>query len=224
VPNRFQINQHEIAYKFIAARDGEYCLACGKKPPAIKLQIDHADNNPDNWDPDNLHLVCRQDNIKLRQMSIAEHRKWIEKYSAKNVCVRARERGRESTHRIKELVEYREATPEMKANSYFETQFREWLMAVLRENRFILKKEAIYSGAEVVGCNPTTIVRYLGKLTSSAGNLKESRDATGAMVVTFKQPAKSIVGNGRHNGQGKGEIADTVPIVNTELSGGKRGD
>lgn len=224
MPNRFQINQHEIAYKFIAARDGEHCLACGKKPPAVRLQIDHADNNSDNWDPDNLHLVCRHDNIKLRQMTVAEHKKWIRYYSAKNVCVRERARGHESTHRIRELVEYREASPEMKANSYFETQFREWLMEYLGRSKFIIKKEAIYSGAEVVGCNPTTIIRYLGKLTSAVGSLAEKRDATGTLVITFKATRTPVIGNGQHNGQGRSKLSETVPIFDTETGGGKRGD
>lgn len=220
VPNRFQVNQHEIAYKFIAARDGEYCLVCRKKPPAVKLQIDHADNNRDNWDPDNLHLLCRTDNMKLQQMTVQEHKKYISYYSAKNECASARGR----THTIKEMVEYREASPEMRANSYFETQFREWLLTTIRNNGFIIKKEAVYSGAEVVGCNPTTALRYLGKLTSSVGNLKESRDATGTIIITFKQPVKPVTTNGRHNGRGKGDIADTVPLAGTELSEGKRGD
>ncbi|MDP2729153.1 MAG: HNH endonuclease signature motif containing protein [Dehalococcoidales bacterium] len=184
--NRFQIRQHEIAYKFIAARDGDFCLQCKKKPPAVKLQIDHADNDPDNWDPENLHLLCQKHNLELRGKTAAEHKRLIRTYSANNERERARERGRENTHLVKDLVDFRNASPEMKANSYYETQYREWLLTIVREHGFITKVEAINSGAEVVGCSPLTANRYLSKLTSSVGPLKESKDATGTVVISFR--------------------------------------
>jgi len=186
--NRFQIRQHELAYKFIAARDGEHCLdpSCKRKPPGTQLNIDHADNNPDNWEPENLHLLCKTHNLKLRGVPVAEHKRLIRAYSANNERERVRERGREGTHQVKELVDFRNASPEMRANSYYETQFREWLLTVIREQRIITKVEAINSGAEVVGCSPLTANRYLVKLTSSVGPLKERKDATGTVVISFK--------------------------------------
>ena len=183
--NRFQVNNHAIAYQFIAARDGEYCLICRKKPPKTKLQIDHADNNPDNWNPENLHLLCQKDNVTLRGKPISEHKKTIRDYSARNERERERERGLEGTHRVKELVDYRNASPEMKANSYYETQYREWVLTVVRDQGVITKPEAINSGAEVVGCSTLTAGRYLVKLTSAVGPLKESKDATGTLVIKF---------------------------------------
>jgi hypothetical protein len=184
--NRFQIRQHEIAYNFIAARDGEYCLICKKKPPATKLQIDHADNDPKNWDPENLHLLCQKHNLQMRGKPAAEHKRLIRSYSAKNERERARERGRESTGQVKTLVDFRNASPEMKANSYYEIRYREWLLAIIRDQGFITKLEAVNSGAEVVGCSPLTANRYLAKLTSSVGPLKERKDATGTVIVEFR--------------------------------------
>lgn len=186
MPNRFQINQHDIAYKFIRARDGEYCLQCGRRPPTTQLQIDHADNDPNNWDPENLHLLCRKHNSELRGKTVAEHLELIQGYSAKNERERARKRGRENTHLVKELIDFRNASPEMKANSYYETQYREWLLTNIREQGFIVKVEAVNSGAEVVGCSPLTANRYLAKLTSSVGPLKESKDGTGTVIINFK--------------------------------------
>ncbi len=78
MPNRFQIAQHKLAHDFIANRDGEYCLACfiengiKRGPSAIILQIDHADNNPGNWSPTNLYLLCQTHNLKMRKMTSAE--------------------------------------------------------------------------------------------------------------------------------------------------------
>jgi len=184
--NRFQIRQHDLAYRFIAARDGEHCLSCNKKPPAIKLTIDHADNNPENWDPENLHLLCQKHNLELRGKPAGEHKRLIRAYSANNERERARERGRENTNVVKDLVDFRNASPEMKANSYYETQYREWVLTVIREQRFITKVEAVNSGAEVVGCSPLTANRYLAKLTSSVGPLRESKDATGTVIISFR--------------------------------------
>lgn len=188
--NRFQRNQHEMAYRFIAARDGEYCLdpACRKGPPRVKLQIDHADNNPSNWDPDNLHLLCQRHNLKMRQLTRAEHKRLIALYSAKNVCVQKCARGNPSTALAKELVDYRQGSTEMQANSYFENQYREWILAYIKSNGMIPKEEAIYSGAETVGSSPATTTRYLKKLTSTAGPLQEKKDATGTVVITFRHP------------------------------------
>jgi len=192
--NRFQRNQHEMAYRFIAARDGEYCLdpACRREPPRVKLQIDHADNNPSNWDPDNLHLLCQRHNLKMRQLTRAEHKRVIALYSAKNERESARAKGNPSTSLVKQMVDYRQGSPEMQANSYFENQYREWILSYIRTNSMIPKEEALYSGAEIVGNSPTTTARYLKKLTSTAGPLKEMKDATGTVVILFRHPPEKI--------------------------------
>jgi hypothetical protein len=188
--NRFQKNQHELAYRFIAARDGEYCLACGRKPSSVRLEIDHADNNISNWDPDNLHLLCQRCNLKMRQLTRAEHKKLIAGYSAKNVCVRESERGNPSTSLIKEMVDYRQGSPEMQVSSWCDEKYRNWVLSYIRVNGFIPKEEAIYSGAEIVGNSPTTCQRYLRKLTSAAGPLQEQRDTTGTVVISYRVPPK----------------------------------
>lgn len=82
--NCFKIEHRDIIKKFLIARDGNFCLICGKEPPQVKLQIDHADNNPVNWDPDNLHLLCQKDNLQLRSKSTSEHKRLIEQYVAKS--------------------------------------------------------------------------------------------------------------------------------------------
>ena len=129
--NRFQVNQHRLAYDFIASRDGEYCLICKRGPGKAKLQIDHADNNPSNWEPDNLHLLCQEHNLQLRIVPVAKKLRTIRWHSAKNVCVRERKYGSLSTKIAKDTLDYRCGSVEMKANSMFEPVFTEWLLAHL---------------------------------------------------------------------------------------------
>jgi len=187
--NRFQTNQHMIAYNFIAARDGEYCLepSCRKAPPYVKLQIDHADNDINNWEPENLHLFCQRHNLSMRSLTRTVKVNLINKYSAENECVRAREFGNTSTQAVREMVDYREGSAEMQANSFYETQYREWLLTYIRTNQFIAKDDAVYAGAEMVGCSPTTSERYLKKLCSSAGPLMKHKDGTGTVVIVFRE-------------------------------------
>jgi hypothetical protein len=192
MPNRFQIAQHKLAYGFIARTDGEYCLACfvekdiKRGPPAIKLQIDHADCNESNWSPDNLHFLCQQHNLKMKKLTSFEHKKLIEKYSAKNECVREREIFQVPTKIAKEIVDYASGSPEMQANSLFEQKWLDFMHGWIRSNGSIPKEEAINSGALIAGCNPITTARYLSKYTSSMSCFKITRDSTGAKIVTYR--------------------------------------
>jgi hypothetical protein len=183
MPNRFQANQHRLAYDLIASRDGEYCLICKRDPHQVKLQIDHADNNPSNWSADNLHLLCQQHNLQLRIVPLKKKLQTIRWHSAKNVCVRERRYGSLSTKVAKDTPDYQSGSVEMQANSMFEPRFTEWLLT----NLPMSKEEAINSGAYTVGCSPYTCVRYLKKLTSAAGPLKEFKDGMGIVTLDFKQ-------------------------------------
>ncbi len=190
--NRFQIAQHKLAYEFIANRDGENCLACfiekgiRRGPPTIKLQIDHADNNPRNWSPTNLYLLCQTHNLKMRKMTAVEHKRLIAEYSAKNECVRARENHHMPTVVAKEQVDYSSGSPEMQANSIFEQLWLDFMHGWIRANGSIPKSEAINSGAAAAGCNPSTTARYLAKYASSMGCFKESRDNTGIRIIVYR--------------------------------------
>ena len=190
--NRFQIAQYKLAYDFIATRDGEYCLACfiekgiKRGPPAIKLQIDHADNNPRNWSSNNLHLLCQTHNLKMRAMPAVEHKRLIDEYSAKNECVRAQENQHIPTMTAKELVDYTCGSTEMQANGIFEPRWLDFMHNWIKANGSIPKSEAIYGGAAVAGCNPSTTERYLKKYTSTMGPFKESRDSAGTKIIVYR--------------------------------------
>jgi len=189
MPNRFQVKVYKIFYDYIAARDGEYCLIgrIGHKKCRGKLQIDHADSNPRNWNYDNLHLLCQKHNLEMRNRTSDEHLRIIRAYSAKNVRESVRERGIESTHILKAIVNYSQGSIEMQANSICERIFIDWILTEIKRLGQLLKKEAINSGAAVAGCSTVTASRYLDKLTCSVGPLQESRDQTGTVIISFRK-------------------------------------
>jgi hypothetical protein len=90
---------------------------------------------------------------------------------------------------MKQAIPYAEASPEMRANAQYEIAFRSWLLDYIRSNGHIGKVEAINTGAEFCGCNPSTSGRYLAKLTSLVGPLRELKDRTGTIVITAKGEA-----------------------------------
>ncbi len=89
----------------------------------------------------------------------------------------------------------------MKANLTFEPVFTEWLLANLPMSR----DEAKNSGAQVAGCSPATTDRYLKKLTSAVGPLREFKDAMHVVTVDFKpevrQPPLSNTESGKQCGR-----------------------
>jgi 5-methylcytosine-specific restriction endonuclease McrA len=188
--NRFQANQYALVLAFVAERDGEHCLICQRPGSRVKLQVDHADNDPTNFDPANLHLMCGKCNCEKRQMTIAEQKRLIKKYSAKNERERERHKGTSATNTIRAVVDYKSGSVEMQASSYFEPHFREWVLQIIIANGFIIKREAINSGAEFVGCSTIATKRYLDKMTSAVGNLIQRRDGFGMDIIEFKDKPK----------------------------------
>jgi len=96
----------------------------------------------------------------------------------------------------------------MKANSMFEPVFTEWLL----QNLPMPKSEAIYSGAQIAGCNPVTCERYLKKLASAAGPLNEFRNGMGIATIEFKPDLKQASTDSLEPGKlrCRGALADTV--------------
>jgi len=183
---RYQTRERQIIYDFLVDRDGEQCFVCPAKPPKFRLEIDHADGNPKNDDPDNLHLLCKMHNILMRQKTKRCHINYLKKYGA----VRERERERtgisSSTHKVKNRIDFSVGSQEMKANNEYELQYREWLLNYLIQYKVISRKESANSGAEIVGCSQTTVGRYIDKLTSSVGPLKKTVNSEGVQIITFK--------------------------------------
>jgi len=195
-PNRWATTTRVWVYRYLVLRDGERCANCGKAPttqnatpfqaPTTQnaLDIDHIDGSIRNNDPSNLRLLCRSCNISFRNNGHKQHGTRVLRSV---ICVREREEGQPATRMVKEDCNYREASPEMQANSVFEVPFRTWVLQQVTASGHIERSTAINQGAEIVGCSPTTTSRYLGKLTSPSGPLLETRDALGYRVLVLKE-------------------------------------
>ena len=154
-------------YKYLCERDGERCHVCVRMPPEVYLEIHHVDGNKHNnsIDGSNYELLCRHDH----------HLKHPRGKAHGTVQYGVPDLGRE-------------LTPEMQVNKRCEWAWRHWLYDELKKRGRITAQEAIFSGAEVVGCSPETIrQRYLPKACSAAGMFRRFNDDTAGMdMIAFR--------------------------------------
>ena len=186
MPNRYQTAARRQIYEMIARYEGEYCLSCfvegsgQRKPPEIKLEIDHAG--------DEIHLLCKKHNLEYRRLSLAQHTLLMAEYSAKNVCVRARKNLPVS--KIRTEVDYKQGSIEMQVNSEAEAGWLDFMKGWIDSNGSIPKNEAINSGAIVAGdISPSTTQRYLSKHTASFGRFQETKE-NGIKVIIYRNGVK----------------------------------
>ncbi len=195
MPGRYQTGTRNLLYKILCLRDGELCLRCFgehrlvRKPPKIKLDIDHIDGNFLHRDPENLGLLCNPCNNAMRRFCAADHKDKMLQYRATVLLMREREGERSggATEVTKSLVNYNEGSAEMKANLYLEGKFRDYILNHIKAVGSYYTKEAINGGAEFVGFSPNTARRYLDKMLSSHGPLAEITDSTRRSVLVFKE-------------------------------------
>lgn len=155
-------------YNWTASRDGEYCWICGIEGDRNSLVVDHWDGDNSNNDPENWRLLCQSCNIR------------------KNPRGRARFGSSRRT--------FEQATinsEELRINRRAEPAYNRWVWFLLcdhkkKEVRSIPYTRAISGGAQVVKVSPMTTRRYLDKLISDDGPLKEFTDDLGVRTVTIK--------------------------------------
>jgi hypothetical protein len=166
-------------------RDGEHCKICLAIPTTQNgLDIDHIDGDKTNGDPRNLRLLCRSCNVSEENKSRAQ--------CPSDQGEREREEGQPNTRLAKEAVDYKGGSIEMQACFLFELDYRDWVLKEVKQKGAFLKKEAIFAGAEIVGCSPTTTSKYLAKLTSSAGPIQEYKDKLGDTLLIPRNGHKPV--------------------------------
>ena len=94
-----------------------------------------------------------------------------------------------------ENIETVATTEQMKRNKDCEPKFREWILEVLKHIGMIEFREAVNSGAEHAGCSQNTIVRYLDKMCSYAGECEYYLDEKGKKFIRLKEHFRV-----KHNG------------------------
>jgi hypothetical protein len=183
-----------IIYGLIAYREGEYCLPCfvegaGRRGPksGVKLELDHADNDETNWNPDNIHLCCKAHNLKFRRLTSKAHVSLMREYSAVNVCARAKENMDPRKARIIAEVDLKSGSTELLLNSIYEPGWLNWMHERLTSMGSINKKEAINAGAAAQRCSNTTTARYYDVHTSSEGVFEEFTDGSGHRCIRYRK-------------------------------------
>ena len=236
MPNRFTEAQRRRVYAFLVERDGERCKQCGAEPPEIPLQIDHIDHDrTHNW-PDNWQLLCQGCNQKNYNIfkktsmngrqAIVSSARYVRRHNGASnyslnpdtklsqvpgaLCVCVNECTCDSTSKARQMVDYWQGSPEMQANELYEVRFRTWLQERIARDGQMVTRDAITTGAEILGCSVASTSRYLKKLKSLAGPLVEQR-TPGTLPTLF---LKAVATSKKHpNGRRPSEIP-TTPQVN----------
>lgn len=214
MPKRLSKAARYWNYQYLCQRDGEHCQHCGAVPTnpisavrvevnsaaggvsyipsaalrrrvkksEITLEIDHINEDKHDERPENKQLLCKTCNVGKQNRARAKRPSDL----SVGVGERMRAEGCSATRVVKAVVDFAHGSAEMQAAGQCELPFRRWVMAVLGSTDHVEKRDLIYSGAETVGCSPSTAERYLEKMTSSAGALKEARDSMGGTVIMMK--------------------------------------
>ena len=111
-------------------------------------QIGNADitwigNNPWNWKPGNIHLVCRKHNLELRKLITKEHKAKMARYCAKNEKERKKTKGDVPGDLVMAMVDYTSGSPEMQVNIRCKQLFADWLIELLNKHGQWPKKDII---------------------------------------------------------------------------------
>jgi hypothetical protein len=159
------------------------CRICKKlpaKPNIWEFEVDHINGNKRDWRPENLRLLCRNCNAGLNSRKTA--------YTEST-----RTSGLPAAEVLKTDVDYKAGSPEMQVNVDCEIPFARWIVAQVREKGFYSSKDAVNSGAYIFGPSPITIRRYLDKLVSPAGPLREEPDSLKNKMLSLKpQPPNPV--------------------------------
>ena len=159
--SRMNGRTRKVWYMRISKRDGEFCHNCEKLPNQGQLVVDHIDNNNYNNSFDNLQLLCRTCNYKKNQ------------------------RGEPVDHCVSSISDTKMKSS-ISINKEKELKFREWVYDGLDERKKLPYHGVINSGAEYIGISIVTAKRYLIKMLSGYGNLKQFPEFGWGIGIAYK--------------------------------------
>jgi hypothetical protein len=146
-----------VVYQFLVQRDGKKCWRC---PHTTNLIVHHLNGDPQDMRPENVVLSCRKHNLPS--------------HGGSRLSVGVREKESADGRLTAGLVESGRMSEELRASRLFEPLFRGWVFEQLLPNAVVelTFNEAMFGGAEHVGCSPQTAYRYLQKMLAHNGPLK----------------------------------------------------
>lgn len=186
-----------MAYLYLCERDGHKCSVCVVSDRERELVVDHIDNNPNNWAPENLRLLCRSCNatefwrlfrVKSTEKSTNDRDKKVMVTSDERESENRSEGEvrREADRSENVLSRVLSGSVELQINKAKEPDYRSWVMGELLLNQAMSVKEAIYGGAEKLELSPITTRRYLQKMLSPQGPLMVSGGKNEGYSVRIK--------------------------------------
>jgi len=143
---RLSAQARRLAAEHLDQTYGHKCKLC---PSTERLELDHVNGDPSDNRLTNFRWLCKSCNLAARRLN---------RTAGLGECV--------GDNQIEDGV----TSAEVSINREKEPAFRKWLFDRVMGRKPLYTEEAIYAGAEAVGCSPQTTRRYLAKAVSAAGN------------------------------------------------------
>jgi len=146
---RFNARQLEIIIQFLIGRDGRICNRCKTEIDKLKtkVRVDHIDGNIDNWDSENLRLLCQSCNV----ITGLEIKAWLVSRSDK------------------------EAPIELRLGSRMEKHFIEWLTGYIEKHKKIEWDKCRNMGALAINGSREVVKNYMKKWTEEESEITPFR-------------------------------------------------
>lgn len=156
-------NPRMRAIDYLVKKYGDTCFYCKTKlPDAYKADVDHFNgiNKPPHVSS-NLRLSCHSCNSKVSNTPSTSIT--VEREISGSLAP--------ATERLQNEVNYESGSPEMQVMGRCELPFRNFVASNLIRDGYMNWANAVFGGADSVGCSPSTTERYLRK-ASLPFNLK----------------------------------------------------
>jgi hypothetical protein len=186
---RLTRRQREIVYPALLENQHGKCANCDiheRDTPGQKLTLDHLDNDRSNNNFNNLQLLCRPDNtskenrhrteLRMAQLLNGHKKGHTNGHVPQGSSEREREKLSDEGIGLRGVLDYQRGSIEMQANDWYEPVVIQYLAQRVNQDRQADYADTVNAAAELAGCNPTTVKRYLDKKASSVGQYEIVKD------------------------------------------------